>query len=129
MRSARSVLTAAGFTGADLDVALGVAYVESDFGYADAVGDTTLINDKWGPSIGLFQIRSLRHPEDYPSPDNKRYADKLRDVNYNAATAYAIFKKYGWGQWSTYTSGSYKKYAGKDFLLKSGHSRAGSWNL
>lgn len=123
-----AVLAAAGFTGDDLATALGVAYAESQ-GYTDAVGDTTLVNEKWGPSIGLFQIRSLRHPEQYPRPDNMRYADKLRDVTYNASTAYAIFSKYGWKQWSTYNSGSYKKYAGKDYALKTGHSRAGSWNL
>lgn len=128
MRSARSLLTAAGFTGADLEVALGVAYAESE-GFTDAVGDTTLINDKWGPSIGLFQIRSLRHPEQYPPPDNKRYADKLRDAQYNAAVAYAIVKKYGWKQWSTFNSGSYQKCAGKDFALRTGHPRAGMWNL
>ena len=126
---ASEVLKAAGFTGADLDVALGVSYVESDFGYADAVGDTTLVNDKWGPSIGLFQIRSLRHPKDYPAPDDLRVAAALRDVTYNVATAYAIVKKYGWKQWSTYNSGSYLKYAGKDYALKTGHPRAGMWNL
>lgn len=126
---ASAVLAAAGFAGDDLATALGVAYVESDFGYADAVGDTALVNEKWGPSVGLFQVRSLRHPDQYPRPDNMRYADKLRDVTYNASTAFAIFSKYGWKQWSTYTSGSYKKYAGKDFVLKTGHPRAGSWNL
>lgn len=105
-----------------------MAYAESA-GYTDAVGDATLVSEKWGPSVGLFQIRSLRHPDQYPRPDNMRYADKLRDVTYNASTAYAIFQKYGWKQWSTYNSGSYKKYAGKDFALKAGHPRAGSWNL
>jgi len=126
---ASAILKAAGFAGVDLDVALGVSYVESDFGFWDAVGDIALVNDKWGPSIGGFQIRSLRHPEDYGAPDNLRTARLLREIDYNARVAFAIFKKYGWKQWSTFNSGSYLKYAGKDYALKTGHPRAGSWNI
>ena len=46
-------------------------------GSSDAVGDVSLVNDKWGPSIGLFQIRSLRHPEDYGAVDRLRVASDV----------------------------------------------------
>src|SRR3546814_11985548 len=56
---ARPLLETARFSGAALDTALGVAFAESG-GYVDAVGDLALVDAKWGPSIGLVQIRSLR---------------------------------------------------------------------
>lgn len=98
-------------------------------GYSDAVGDVSLVNDKWGPSIGLFQIRSLRHPEGYSAVDRLRVADKLRDPLYNAKAAYAISRQgTTWAPWSVYNSGSYLKYKGRDFTPKTGHPNAAQWS-
>src|SRR4051794_12948412 len=48
----------AGFRGDNLKVAVAVALAESG-GRPDAKGDVGLQSPKWGPSIGLWQIRSL----------------------------------------------------------------------
>ena len=48
----------AGLTGAGLVTAVAVAKGESGW-RTDARGDVALVDAKWGPSIGLWQIRSL----------------------------------------------------------------------
>jgi hypothetical protein len=138
---ASDVLKAAGFQGEALATALGVSFVECDgpaasraigrrAGYGDAVGDLTLVNDKWGPSLSLFQIRTLRHPEQYPFPDTLRVAQDVRHPGKNAAAAFAISKRgTDWTPWSAYKSGSYLEYVGKDFEIVSGHPRANLWNV
>ena len=47
-----------GFTGGDRATAIAVVLAESG-GNSAARGDTSLETSVWGPSIGLFQIRSL----------------------------------------------------------------------
>jgi hypothetical protein len=106
-----------------------VSWFESDGGYVDAVGDLALIGDKWGPSIGLFQVRSLRHPEDFPFPDTLRIAELLRASTFNAQAAWEI-SEHGtdWSKWSVYRSGKYLERLGQDFDLRTGHERAALWN-
>lgn len=107
----------AGFSGANLNIAVAVVMAESK-GNAKAVGDVSLADSKWGPSYGLFQIRSLRNPSAYSGVDTLRVASKLLDAQYNVKTAFKIWKQDGWGPWSTYTSGAYKQYLGKDYQIK-----------
>lgn len=127
------MFAAAGFTGAALDIALGVAYAESE-GYSDAVGDLKQLEDpavsaKWGPSIGLFQIRSLRDPDAWGRDDKVRIAEKLRDPAFNAYAAYVISKQgTDWSKWTTFRTGSYKKFLSKDYEIRTGHPRAGEWS-
>jgi lysozyme-like protein len=102
----RSLATQVGFTGSDIDIAAAVAMAESK-GDPTAVGDEGLTDSKWGPSLGLFQIRSLRHPEKFSPPDTLRIAPKLKDPLYNAKTAKAIKDAHGWEQWSTFRNGAY----------------------
>jgi len=129
------------FTGADLDIALGVAFIEGAgpqatkalgrrAAYLDAVGDLGIVSDKWGPSLTVWQIRTLRHPADYPFPDSLRvaadlWADKL---DHAAHVAFELRKRYGWGIWSAYKSGSYLPHAGLDFELVTGWPDADKWN-
>jgi len=163
------LFSSAGFTGEALDVALGVAYAESE-GYSDAVGDIELaelgpyateaaavndvaarkaagrpfpnpgtvvqrgndwfvVNTKWGPSVGLFQIRALDDPNAWGPEDKVRIADRLRDPAYNAYAGYVISKQgTDWSKWSVFKSGAYLKFAGKDFTVRTGHPRAGEWS-
>lgn len=138
---ASEVLTSAGFTGEALAIALGVTYAEADgpkatalFGvrsaYSDAVGDIGLISDKWGPSIGLFQVRSLRDPNAWGIEDRVRIAEKLRDPQFNAGAAW-IISKHGtdWSKWSTFVHGTYLPYKGLDFEVRTGHPQAEKWSI
>ena len=114
--SLRSLLRWAGFSGTALNVAVAIVIAESG-GRAKAVGDKALANSKWGPSIGLFQIRSLRNPARYGGLDKYRVASKLFNPMYNAALAYRLYKAGGFGAWSTYKSGAYKRHLGKDMRI------------
>jgi len=105
-----------------------VAYAESG-GYVDAVGDLALIDAKWGPSVGLFQIRSLRDPDAWGPLDHVRRASELRDPLYNAKAAHVISREgTDWSPWSVFKSGTYLPYVGVDFPLRTGHIRAHLWN-
>jgi hypothetical protein len=111
-----------------LDIALGVAFAESG-GYTDAVGDLGLISEKWAPSIGLFQIRSLRDPDAWGPLDHVRRASELRDPLYNAQAAWVISQGgTDWTPWSVFKSGTYLPHVGVDFPLLTGHPRADLWD-
>jgi hypothetical protein len=105
----RSLATQVGFTGSDIHIAAAVAMAESG-GDPDIVGDKKLVDNKWGPSYGLFQIRSLKHPEQFSGPDKLRIAGKLKDPHYNATTAKAIKHAHGWEQWSTFRNRAYLQH-------------------
>lgn len=134
------MLGAAGFAGESLDIALGVAFIEADgpkctdrFGvrsaYGDAVGDLALIDAKWGPSLSLLQVRTLRHPEQYPFPDTLRVAAQVRYPRQNAEAAFQISKEgTDFTKWSAFKSGAYLPHVGKDFEIRSGHPDADRWN-
>ena len=102
-----------GFKGKALDTAFAVSLAESG-GRAHALGDIHLQDAKWGPSIGLFQIRSLKHWENYDgkgSRDPYRDGRRLPAADFN--TEAAINKsKHGanWSAWSTFTSGKFTKF-------------------
>lgn len=134
------MFSAAGFSDSALDIILGIAYAESDglactnrYGvystYSDAVGDLTLIDATWGPSIGLTQVRSLRDPSSGNAADTWRVASKLQDPFYNAQAAWAI-SNHGtnFTPWSTFNHGTYLAYSGKDFVCKTGHPDADKWD-
>lgn len=137
---ASDLLASAGFGGESLAIALGIAYAEADgpkatatFGvrsaYSDAVGDLTLVNEKWGPSVGLFQVRTLRDPNSGNAADRLRVAEKLRDPKFSADAAW-IISKHGtdFTLWSTFNHGTYLPYKGLDFEVRTGHPNAEKWN-
>lgn len=88
--------------------ATAIALAESG-GRTDAVGDLTLVTATWGPSVGLWQIRSVvtergrRTSRDY---------DALFDPAHNARAMVEISSGgTNWTPWSVYKSGVYSKYA------------------
>jgi lysozyme-like protein/D-alanyl-D-alanine carboxypeptidase-like protein len=97
----------AGFRGMALTTAVAVALAESG-GNPKIKGDTTITDAKWGPSIGLWQIRSLR--ADYGT-GRERDANANLDPAINAKHAWSI-SHHGttWQPWSTYTNGSYRAH-------------------
>jgi len=100
---------AAGFTGNDLDTAVAVALAESS-GNSDSVGDVSLQTDVFGPSVGLWQIRSVNPGHGNAFDQAHRNQQANMDPATNAANAHAIQQQSGWDQWSTYTSGAYRQY-------------------
>lgn len=101
-------LSSHGFAGKALRTAYAVSIAESG-GRSNAVGDVSLQDSKWGPSIGLFQIRSLKDWKKYNDPF--RDAKRLPDPSYN--TQAALKKSHqgtNWKPWTTYTHGSYLKH-------------------
>lgn len=122
-----TLLAVAGWPADKIDMGQAIAQAESSC-FSDAVGDLTLIDAKWGPSIGLFQVRSLRHPQSYGGADLWRYAWPLRNPLYNAQAALAITSGgTDWTKWSTFTSGDYKQHLGKTPKVVTGHLRAAEW--
>ena len=102
------MISQGGFSGRSLRTAYAIALAESG-GRANAKGDIKLQNEKWGPSVGLFQIRSLKDWQKYGDP--YRNASKLVDPAYNIEAAW---KKSNSGTnfspWSAYTNGAFTKY-------------------
>jgi len=89
-------------------------------GYNERVGDEDLETGKWGPSVGLMQVRTLREQRGTGGP---RDIDRIGDPLENMRAALAIYrgddvtlggKKHyepgGFDQWSTYGSGAYKEF-------------------
>ena len=77
-------------------------------GRTDAVGDTSLTDATWGPSVGLWQIRSLNSER---GTGRSRDASRLTDPGFNARSMAAI-SGHGsdFSPWSVYTSGAYRQY-------------------
>lgn len=95
----------AGFNAAEAVTATSIALAESG-GRSDAVGDVSLQTGKWGPSIGLWQVRSLKAES---GKGTTRDATKLTDPAFNARAAYEIYKgSNGWRNWSVFTNGKYQ---------------------
>jgi hypothetical protein len=98
---------AAGWAGGDLVTAVAVALAESG-GRSDARGDVALQTRTWGPSIGLWQIRSLNADR-----GTGRTRDEVanRDPGTNARHAHQVWAQAnGWSPWSTYKTGAYLLY-------------------
>lgn len=80
--------------------AIAIAKAESNFN-PDAVGDVALQNDKWGPSLGLWQIRSLKAES---GKGTERDGTRLKDPAFNAKSMASISKNgTDFGPWSTNT--------------------------
>lgn len=118
------VLRRAGFSGKALETAFAVAMAESG-GRMDRPGDVKIQTKKWGPSLGMFQIRSLKHWQDYNSP--YRDATRLTDENFNAQAAFKISKGgTNWKPWSTYQNGAFLKYVDDAHRIETGGQGGGS---
>lgn len=95
----------AGFSVDQAVIATAVALAESS-GNPNNIGDVGLQNATWGPSIGLWQIRSVKAET---GKGSSRDASHLKDPVFNAQAAYAI-SNHGtnWEPWTTFTNGAYK---------------------
>lgn len=88
-------------------VATAVAWGESDLN-PSAVGDLSLQDGTWGPSIGLWQVRSLKA---HRGTGQTRDADRLTDPAFNAQATVEISENgTNWNPWTIYRSGAYQQY-------------------
>ena len=96
----------AGFTGPGLVIATAIAHAESGFN-DEAIGDVALENAIWGPSVGLWQIRTLKK-----DPPHIRDRNWLTGSPFNqAVAAYAISSNgTDFTPWSTFNTGAYLQY-------------------
>jgi len=98
-----------GFRGKSLQTAFAVALAESG-GRAKAVGDESLVNKKYGPSLGVFQIRSLKEPNKYGGGE-WRDGKRLFDPAFNVKAAWNISNQgKNWKAWSAYNNGAFSKF-------------------
>jgi len=103
--------TDAGLSPAAAAIATAIAKAESGW-RTDAMGDTTLTTSTWGPSVGLWQVRSLKAET---GTGRTRDASRLTDPAFNARSMVAISGGgQNWKPWSVFTSGAYRKYLGTD---------------
>lgn len=87
--------------------ATAIAFAESG-GNASAVGDVSLENATWGPSVGLWQIRSLKADR---GTGRTRDETRLADPTFNARSMATISNGgKSFKPWSTFTSGKFKAY-------------------
>lgn len=96
-----------GATPTQATTATAIALAESS-GNPGALGDTTITDATWGPSVGLWQVRSLVAAN---GTGTARDASQLASPAFNASAAQQISG--GWTNftpWSTYGSGAYRGY-------------------
>lgn len=75
---------------------------------SDALGDTGITNATWGPSVGLWQVRSLR--AEYGTGRSRDQA-RLSDPAFNARAMFDISSAgRNWSPWSVYNSGAYRAH-------------------
>lgn len=95
----KELLAYAGFSGGSIGEAMQIIGKESAR-RPGAAGDKELQDAKWGPSIGLFQIRSLKDPGKYNDP--MRNANFLDDPIFNVMAGYEKSKGgTNWNAWTT----------------------------
>lgn len=72
----------------------------------DALGDLSLQTSTWGPSVGPWQIRSLRAET---GTGRSRDITRLTEPTFNARSMYDISRGgRDWSPWSTYNDGLYR---------------------
>jgi hypothetical protein len=89
-----------------------ISIAENRTGKIKELSDLNLMDDTYGPSVGLMQIRSLKNPltPGYTEEDKLKFEEKLLDPEYNLRTAYEIYKKEGFEPWSTFKNDEYLKF-------------------
>jgi hypothetical protein len=107
-----SLLLKGGFNREDAITMTAIARAESALDPA-AVGDVSLQNGTWGPSVGLFQIRTLKRETGTGSDRDIRHLTGDPAAQVKAALAISGDGR-NFRPWSTFTSGSYRKFLDND---------------
>jgi hypothetical protein len=99
-----------GLRGAALITSVAVAGAETRGTYdPNVLGDIGLEDAKWGPSIGIWQIRTLK--ADTGTGSSRDLAHLTGDPNAQALAMWTISSGgTNWRPWSTYLNGAYRAY-------------------
>jgi len=104
MRQVAQYAAGAGLPADKLAVAVAIAKGESGL-RTDARGDVGLQTGVWGPSLGLWQVRSLKAQT---GTGKARDASRLTDPTFNARSMVEISSSgRNWRPWTVYTTGAY----------------------
>lgn len=96
-----------GLTHEQAITATAIAWAESGL-RPNAVGDVGLQDDTWGPSVGLYQIRSLRA---HYGTGKERDAKRLKGQAFNTKAMVTISAGgTNWKPWSVFKNGQYLKH-------------------
>lgn len=116
-----------GLTHEQAITATAIAWAESGLNPA-AIGDVDLEDNTWGPSVGLFQIRSLRSDT---GTGKERDVERLGDPSFNTRSMVAISAGgTNWMPWSVYKNGRFLAHidavraAVKETAVETWHPRA-----
>lgn len=102
---------AAGFSATSAVVATAVALAESG-GDPASVGDQSLANSTWGPSVGLWQVRTLKSKTG--TGDTRDIAALTGNIAAQAKAAFSISNGgIDWQPWSVFNSGTYQTFMGQ----------------
>lgn len=103
-----SAARSAGFSAASAVIATAVALGESGGDPAD-IGDRALENATWGPSVGLWQVRTLK--SDTGTGRTRDIAALTGNVTAQARAAYEISSGgTSWNPWTVYKTGKYQEF-------------------
>lgn len=81
---------------------------------ADAIGDLDLMDAKWGPSVGIWQCRTLKAET---GTGTHRDIERLTgNPRAQAQSALWVYRQQGYDAWTTYLNGAYKAYLQKPLL-------------
>jgi hypothetical protein len=108
------VANQAGFTGANLGIAVAVALAESG-GNTDAVNTA---NSDGSTDRGLFQINSVH--------SDLLSSGQWNNPNDNARMAYSVWHGQGWQGWSTYNNGKYLLFLSRGKAAASALAHSGT---
>jgi hypothetical protein len=100
-----------GLSSAAATIAVAVALAESG-GDDTELGDVSLENNTWGPSVGVWQIRTLKAQT---GTGGDRDAQALSGNLQRQALAMRNISSGGinWTPWTTYTRGTYQQFLGQ----------------
>jgi hypothetical protein len=102
---------AAGFTASAATTMTAVSQAEDDTGDDTRIGDVALEDGYWGPSVGVFQVRTVKSQTG--TGQDRDVSALTGDLLAQARAAYDIS---GGGEdftpWTTYTAGKYQLFLG-----------------